>query len=175
MNKDQCFELGTVVKSHGLQGEVSIKLDTDYPEAYDEMESVLIEINNRLIPFFIETYSRNGDFALVKFEDLESREQADEIKECRLFLPLDQLPPLESDQFYFHEIKGFKIIDDQLGELGFIREVYDVTAQALIAMEYEGKEVLIPITDEIIGKADRKQKTLSVNLPDGLLNLYLEE
>ena len=175
MNKDQCFELGNVVKSHGLNGEVSIKIDADYPEAYDEMESVLLEQNGRLVPFFIETYSRNGEFALVKFEDINSREQADELKHCRLFLPIADLPELPEDQFYYHEIKGYKVVDEQQGELGKVSEVYDMAAQALIAMDYQGKEVLIPITDTIVKLADKKEGILHVSLPDGLIDLYLEE
>jgi 16S rRNA processing protein RimM len=175
MNKDQCFELGVVVKSHGLNGEVSIKLDTDYPEAYDEMESVLLEQKGRLIPFFIESYSRNREFAIVKFEDINSREQADTLKGCRLFLPDEDLPELPDDQFYFHEVKGYTIVDEQEGTLGVIREIYDVTAQALIAMDWKGKEVLIPINDDIVGRIDRDKQELHVNLPGGLLDLYLEE
>jgi 16S rRNA processing protein RimM len=175
MKLDQCFQLGVVLKPHGLKGELYISLDTDYPEDYQEMESVFMLQNGKLVPFFIEHIQLKNKEALVKFEDVEDKEGALSLRGNTLHLPLTDLPELTGNQFYFHEIDGFKIEDTEKGMLGIVKEVFEAGHQDLIGMEYQGKEVLIPINDEVILDVDRNNKLLRVSLPEGLLELYLEE
>ncbi len=175
MKLSQCFELGIVSRPHGLKGEVYVALDTDFPQEYAEMESVFLLQNGKLIPFFIEHLQIRNSEALIKFEEIDDKDAALTIKGLSLHLPLDQLPELESDQFYFHEIIGYQIIDENLGELGEVGQVYDTGHQDLIGMNYKEKEVLIPINDEIIVSVDREKQIMSVNLPEGLLELFLED
>ncbi|MBU1821567.1 MAG: PRC-barrel domain-containing protein, partial [Bacteroidetes bacterium] len=88
--------------------------------------------------------------------------------------PLDTLDELNEDQFYYHEIQGFEVVDENLGVLGTVREVYSVSTQNLIALDYRGVEVLIPIVDDIVLTADREKNQVLVNLPEGLLQVYTE-
>lgn len=175
MDFEACFQLGYVSKVHGVKGEVQCFLDVDVPENYRKMESVFVDIDNKLVPFFIEHLSLQGQRAVVKFEDVDSIEQAETLKSKGLYLPLEKLPALEEDQFYFHEIVGYKVEDAQEGVLGIVKGIYELPHQDLIAMEFKGKEVLIPIADEIIRKVSHNHKTLHVELPAGLLQIYLDE
>jgi 16S rRNA processing protein RimM len=174
MNINACFELGYITKKHGLQGEVSIHLDTDNPENYSELESVFVEIDQKLVPFFIESLSIRGEKALVKFEGVEDAEGAEELKGSKLFLPLENLPPLEGKTFYFHEVIGFRITDRSFGLIGTVTDIYDVSAQQLFAIDHKGKEVLVPVNDEIIEQVDRSEKIIHVDLPEGLIDIFLE-
>ncbi len=173
MRVDDCFLLGYVIKPHGLKGEVSVLLDVDYPEVYKEMESVFLEIDRRLVPFFISALSLSGDRAVVRFEDIDTFEQAESIKGCALYLPEDELPEMDDDQFYFHEIIGFQVIDDAAGLIGTVKHVYDSGKQDLLAIDHGGTEILVPVIDEIVKRVDRENNTLYVTLPDGLLDIYL--
>lgn len=174
MNPESCFELGHILKAHGIMGEVQAVLDVDIPEEYIELESVFVEINQKLIPFFIEDLKLfKGKKALIKFEDVDSVQDAEELQWKKLFLPLKFLPKLEQGKFYYHEIIDYLVVDQKAGQLGKIREVAEAPGQDLIFMEYEGKEVLIPITDEVVLKADHEAKELHVDLPEGLLDIYL--
>ncbi|GAA5031886.1 ribosome maturation factor RimM [Marivirga lumbricoides] len=175
MKQSQCFQLGIVSRPHGLKGEVYISLDTDFPEEYAEMESVFLLQNGKLVPFFIEHLQIRNTEALVKFEDIDDKDAALSIKGLSLHLPLNQLPELSDDQFYFHEIIDFQVVDKNLGSLGKVAQVYEAGHQDLIGMDYQQKEVLIPINDDIINSVDRENKIIMVTLPDGLLELYLEE
>lgn len=175
MKPNQCFQLGVVSKPHGLKGELYISLDTDYPEDYAELESVFLLQNGKLVPFFIEYIQIKHTQALLKFEDVNSKDEAVLLKGMSVHLPLNKLPELSDDQFYFHEIIGYSIKDQNLGDLGVVSQVYEAGHQDLIGMEYQGKEVLIPINDDIIEKVNRVEKQLLVNLPEGLIDLYLEE
>lgn len=174
MNINACFELGYITKKHGLQGEVSIQLDTDNPENYSELESVFVEVDQKLVPFFIESLSIRGEKALVKFEEVDDAERAEELKGAKLFLPLENLPPLEGTSFYFHEVIGFNITDRSFGLIGTVTDIYDLSTQQLFAIDHKGKEVLVPVNDEIIEKVDRDKKAILVNLPEGLVDIFLD-
>ncbi|GAB3330855.1 ribosome maturation factor RimM [Larkinella ripae] len=175
MTKDDCFQLGKITKTHGVRGEMVFFLDVDMPELYSEMDSVLIEIKGDLVPHFIESISVNRNRGIVALEGVETIEEAQKLVNCDLFLPLDNLEELKEGQFYFHEIVGFRVHDEKLGELGTVRTVYNVPPQDLIAMDYQGKEILIPVNDELTPKADKAQQILHVRLPDGLVDIYLNE
>ncbi|MHA7056432.1 ribosome maturation factor RimM [Aquimarina sp. M1] len=174
MKKEDCFYLGRIVSKFSFKGEVLIKLDTDEPESYVKMESVFVSYNKNLVPFFIERSSlHKSDLLRVKFEDVDSEEDADDLMKAEIYLPLSLLPKLEGDQFYFHEVIGFKIVDLTFGEVGIIKHINDSTAQALFEIDRNGIEILIPMNDEFIDKVDRETKTVFVNTPEGLIDLYL--
>jgi len=174
MRKEECFYLGKIAKKFSYKGEVLVYLDTDEPELYENMESVFVEINKNLVPFFIENSAlHKNDFLRVKFEDIDNEEQADEILGCELYLPLSFLPKLEGNQFYYHEVIGFEIEDQRLGVVGKIVSVNDSTAQPLFEVLNGTVEILIPMIDQFLVKIDRDNKKVVMNLPEGLVEMYL--
>jgi 16S rRNA processing protein RimM len=174
MRKEECFYLGKIVKKHSFKGEVVIKLDTDEPELYGNMESVFVDFGNNLVPFFIEKSSLSkGTMLRVKFEDVNSEEDADAIVRSGIYLPLALLPKLEGNKFYFHEVIGFRVIDVNHGEVGRIVNINDKAAQPLFEIEREGKEIFIPLIDDFIKKVDKEKKEVQVETPEGLIDLYL--
>lgn len=176
MRLDDCFELGHIQKPHGLRGEVSVFLDTDFPEDYNEMGSVFVLDSTGLIPFFIESIHMKGtDRAIVKFEEIDTFEDAKELQSCKLYLPLTVLPDLGEGKFYFHEIIGYSVLDKQHGALGTVSNIYSAGPNELLAVEYQENEILIPLQDEIVLEVNKEKGEIMVDLPDGLLDLYTEE
>ena len=174
MQVDECYQLGHVIKKHGLNGGVTIFLDVDFPEEYSELESVFVEVNKKLVPFFIEHISIKGKKANVKFEEVDSVEDAEGLKSHAIYLPLSSLPDLGDDQFYFHQVVGYKIIDLNSKVDGLIKSVLTGPQQDLFEVEIKGKEALIPISDQIIKRIDHEKKCIEISAPDGLLEIYLE-
>ena len=174
MRKEDCFYLGKIVRKHSFRGEVIIKLDTDEPELYRNMESVFVNLGGNLIPFFIEksSLSKQTQFR-VKFEDINSEEEAESILRSEIYLPLDLLPKLEGTKFYYHEVIGFKILDVNFGLVGTIESINDTAAQPLFEILHGDKEVFIPLIDDFIKKVDRTKKQIHVETPEGLIDLYL--
>ena len=174
MQKKDCFFVGKIVKKYSFKGELLIKLDTDDPEQFLEMESVFVERHKSLVPFFIESLSLHKSSLLrIKFEEVTNEAEANAMLGTDLYLPLTLLPKLEGTKFYYHEIIGFAVVDSQHGPIGNVAAVNDATAQHLFIIEHLGKEILVPINDEIIQQIDRGNKTLYLNTPEGLIDLYL--
>lgn len=90
-----------------------------------------------------------------------------------LYLPLDLLPELKGDQFYFHEVVGFTAVDKEFGEIGTITYVNDSNTQAIFEIDRDGNQVLIPMVDDFIKKVDREAKQMHFELPEGLIDLYI--
>jgi len=174
MQKEECFYLGKIVSKYSFKGEVLVKIDTDDPEIYENMESVFVSLGNNLVPFFLDKCRLHKSTLLrIDFEEVKTESDADRIMGSKLYLPLAMLPKLSGNKFYFHEIIDYKVIDAMHGDIGVITGVNDTTSQALFEIEKEGKEILIPITDEIINKVDREDKTIHVSTPEGLVDLYI--
>ncbi|MEO9891400.1 ribosome maturation factor RimM [Aurantibacter sp.] len=175
MRKEDCFYLGKIVSKYSFKGEVLVKLDTDEPEIYENMESVFIRLKaNNLVPFFIKSCRLHKSALLrIDFEDINDEQSADRIMGSELFLPLELLPKLTGNKFYFHEVVGYTLQDSVHGDIGNITGVNDNTSQALFVAMKGDKELLIPISDEIVTKVDRESKSIHVTTPEGLVALYL--
>ncbi|NNE31580.1 MAG: 16S rRNA processing protein RimM [Winogradskyella sp.] len=175
MKKEDCFYLGKIVKKYSFKGELLAKLDTDEPDLYDNLDAIFIDLRGNLVPFFIESSQlHKSNLLRLKFEDVDTEEDADALLKTDLFLPLNLLPKLDGNKFYFHEVIGFTIKDVNFGEVGILKEINDSTAQALFQIDRNGVEILIPMNDEFIAKVDRKNKVIEVKTPEGLIDLYLE-
>jgi len=174
MRKEDCFYLGKIVRKHSFRGGVVAKLDTDEPELYQNLESVFVALGNDLVPFFIEeSLLQKGNQLRIQFEDILSEADADAILGSGLYLPLEFLPKLTGDKFYFHEIIGFDLEDIHHGYVGVITGVNDTSAQPLFEIDSNGVDVFIPMIDDFIKKVDRDNNKIIVEAPEGLIDIYL--
>ncbi len=174
MNKADCFHLGYVAKLHGYKGEVSLFLDVTNPEDYNSLDAVFIEIDQQLTPFFIESFKlKNKGFAAVKFEGVNTENDARILLRKKLFLPAQILPELTGNEFYDHEVVGYTVVDEKFGTVGILESVIDLAVNPLLQIMNGEKEVLVPLSQDVIKKVDRKKKELHILAPEGLIDLYL--
>ncbi|UOQ78221.1 ribosome maturation factor RimM [Hymenobacter sp. 5516J-16] len=177
MTLDDCYELGSVVKPHGLKGFVVAAFDVDNLDDYRKLKSVLVELPTapgKLTDYAVEKLQPQSDArALLKFKGIDRIEDAEPLRNAKLWRPLTELPNLAKDQFYFHDVVGYLVVDEQLGELGTVETFYELPQQDVLSMRYKGVEVLIPVVDELVKQADQAARKLFVNLPEGLLDVYL--
>ena len=174
MQKENCFYLGKITKTVGYKGELALFMDVDQPENYFQLPSVLADVNGSLIPYFFEflQFRKDRHFKCM-FQGVETIEQAERLVNKELYLPLDILPKLSGKKFYFHEIIGFVVIDQNKTSLGQIQRVIDLPTNPLFEVISEsGSEILVPMHDDVIVKVDRDNNTIEVSLPDGFLELY---
>ena len=169
------FYLGKITKKYSFKGELILNLDTDEPNLYHNISSVFIDLNGKIIPHFIEKSSMHKKTSLrIKFEDVNSEEEASYLLNKKVYLPMNLLPKLKGKKFYYHEIIGYKVVDLNYGNTGSIISVNDASSQSIFVIENQNKQILIPINDKIIEKIDRKNKTIYISAPNGLIELYLD-
>lgn len=173
MKIDDCFEIGAIVKTHGFKGEVVLLLDVDNPLEYTKLESMFLEQSGKLIPFFIDQSQLHGDKLRLTLEDVTDEESAKKLIGAKAYLPLEFLPDLGDDHYYFHEIIGYEVLMDQK-ILGQVHEIYDTEPNLLFGFKMGAHEVLVPFQDQFLLKVDKKSKQIHVSLPEGYLDIYLE-
>jgi 16S rRNA processing protein RimM len=175
MAEPELFRLGKILKPFGSKGEVVAYLDVDDLQQYRSLDMVFVGINKNIIPFFIDAIQlKTKNQAILKFQDIDSHADTEIIIGSELFLPAGFLPKLKGNKFYFHEVIGFEVIDKEKGNIGHISRVLELPYQSVIEIHFNGKEILIPIADELIKKVDRKNKVILVEAPDGLIDMYLQ-
>ncbi|MEI7490002.1 MAG: ribosome maturation factor RimM [Bacteroidota bacterium] len=174
MQRDDFYYLGKIIKTVGNKGQLMVHLDVDEPLNYEALESVYLDVYGERIPFFITAIQlKNRNSAIISFSDVITTDEAEEYIGREMFLPLDSLPELSGNQFYFHEIEGFTVIDKNYGELGILESVLDLNHQALFQVRHGEKEILIPAVDQVIRGIDREKRILSIEAPEGLIDIYL--
>ena len=173
MSVNEFYFLGKITRKFSFKGDLIIFLDTDAPSEYYHLDKIFTKIKDRYIPYFIEEiFPYKNNSIRVHFEDINDENEAKMLINKEIYLPCNSLPVLEGNKFYYHEIEGFKIKDKKVGELGYIKYVNDKSPQHLFVVDYNKKEILIPINDDLIENIDRKEKLINMNLPSGLIELY---
>ncbi|MDE7338572.1 MAG: ribosome maturation factor RimM, partial [Bacteroidales bacterium] len=159
----------------GLKGDVLAMLDVDKRSDYAQLDSVLVMVKKSLVPYFLERVEIRPNGAVLHFEDT-GLEEAEKMIGCELYLPLDVLPPLTGNRFYFHEVIGFEVVDAEKGVLGVLREIMDNGPQPVLCIDHaSGKEILMPLIDPFLEKVERSERRLYVRAPEGLVDFYLEQ
>jgi 16S rRNA processing protein RimM len=172
MKKEDCFYLGKIVKKYSFKGELILKLDTDQPEIYENLNAIFLDMGKTLVPYFIESsLFQKGNHMRIRFEDVDSEEDAELLLKRDAYLPLNLLPKLEGNQFYFHEVTGFILEDINFGKVGVIASINDRSAQPLFVVKTDHTEILVPMVDDFIEKIDRVNKKVLVRTPEGLIDM----
>ena len=174
MTKDKCFYVGKIVKTHGIKGEVTLRIDNEDFDYIEKLDYFLLDINDTLIPFFVEKITSHSNRSFVLFQDLKTLEAASQLVGVTAYLPLELLPERSGNDFYSHEVVGFLVVDEEKGELGKVQEIIEYPTQSLIQIIKDGKEILIPIHDDIIKDVNREEKKIFIKAPVGLIDMYIE-
>ena len=171
MQKEKCFSLGKITKLHGYKGAVVLHIDSSTPQYFKELESVLLEIDQELVPFFVASRGKlNGKKLVVSFEDVDPN-QAKRLVDAAAYLPLAMLPEQEEDKnFYDKAIQGYTALN-RGHEIGQIIEIIEQSAQNLFLIESEQKQYLVPVVEPFIQRIDHKKESIYFDLPEGLLDL----
>ncbi|MBL7927776.1 MAG: 16S rRNA processing protein RimM [Bacteroidia bacterium] len=171
MNIDQCFYFGKLIRLRGMDGTLVMEADVDHPKHYQHLKSIYVDLDNRLLIQDIDKIQIQSP-GFIKFTQTDV-EAAAILVGCDLYLPLNQLPTLSGNDFYYHEIIGFTIIDKAFGTVGEIENIYDMPQHGVARVMCQDKEVLVPLLKMFVTSINRNKKQMLMQLPDGLLDVYL--
>lgn len=171
INIKDYIEAGYVKKTHGVQGGLHLILDESLDEIIEELEFVFFEIDGLPVPFFIEEISSLGTgFANVQFKHIENKEKAQNYVGFKIMVDKSEIAD-SSDLVSIGLLKGFTLIDTQLGEIGEIQDVNDFGGNIVFTLNYENQEVMIPFNEELLVNFSPEKSTITLNCPEGLFDL----
>ncbi|MEZ2335900.1 ribosome maturation factor RimM [Mucilaginibacter sp. RCC_168] len=175
MKTEDCFRVGSILKTKGLKGEMQIYVDFDSLDAI-KFDALFVDIAGKLIPYFVTSikYLQKNN-AYLYLEDVDAIEKAALLVKKDIYLPNKLKPKKKKAEFTLNDVKGFIAVDETHGELGEILEVQEYPQQLIAIVQYKNKEVMFPLNIDIIKGIDVEGGEIYVDLPVGLLDVYLSE
>ena len=172
MFREDCFLLGTLTKVHGIQGELNLVFKNESSYEYEHLESVFIEIDGKLAPFFIDTFRpKDKENCLISFDDIVNEEEAQELKDCDLFAELiDKPESYKESEFELSHLIGYELFDKKTS-LGRIIDIEPYTNNEQFVIKHENQDILIPANQELIKEILHDSNRLIMDLPEGLLEV----
>ncbi len=168
ITKDEIIEIGKLRKPHGTRGEIQCTLINDWLDAA-EPEFLVLEIDNILVPFYLEEYRyKNDETVLLTFEDITSEEQAARLAGSRVFLHKNHLPEDAEVTLAPTSLIGYTVIDTEQGNLGTITDIDTSTINTLFSLS---SGAIFPAHDDFVVDINTDTHTLTVTLPEGMLSL----
>ena len=171
--KDHSY-IGKIVKLHGYKGGVSLYMDVSNPNAYTNLKSIFIELDGILTPFFIKAFKlKNKGFVALHFEGIDSDASAKSLIDKQVFIPSSKLQEVDETRFLGHELIGYKVFDQEKGDIGTLVEVLEQKGNPLFVLDHNGSEILLPVFEGLLISIDAPKKQMLVKAPQGLIDLYL--
>ncbi|MBX2877851.1 MAG: ribosome maturation factor RimM [Saprospiraceae bacterium] len=174
MAKTSLQEVGKLGKTFGFDGTLKVKIEGSYLAQLQAAEFVFIETAGNKLPYFLEKITQDSS-TTIKFEDINSKEEAQVIAGQKLYLELvaeEVKGPLGMTEInHWTDLVGFQLEDEKVGTLGVIQEIYELPQQWMASIDYKGEEVLIPLNETFVKGIDPTEKVVVTVLPEGLLEL----
>lgn len=171
IRKEDVYKIGLFNKPHGVRGELSFTFTDDIFDRV-ECEYLICRLDGIFVPFFIEEYRfRSDSTALIKLEGVDSAERARAFTNAEVYFPVKYREELGEEQSSWDFFIGFRVKDILHGELGEIVDVDNSTINTLFIIDRDGEELLMPAREEFIVGMDGNTKLMTVELPEGLLNM----
>lgn len=164
--------LGTVVRSHGLKGALKVNAESaGFPELKKD-EPVFIQLQGGPVPFFVEECSVSGyDKLVIKLQEIDSLEKAESFIGKAILLDRARFEAPEADAS--NELIGFTVVDFEKGKIGVVSGFLETPQHPILEVEFNNKTILIPWVEEIVKVVEVEKKVISVEAPDGLIDLYI--
>ncbi len=172
--KEESTQIGYIQKPHGVKGELVLTLSEGIYSDDLDPEFIFLDIDNGLVPFYVETYRiKSTKSILIKLETIDNESKAKLITGSQTYIETSLLE--QSDDLPLKAFVGFKVTDIQKGYIGTITDVHEFSNNPLFVIDHEGNEVLIPINQSFIQSYNDINKSMNVNLPEGLIDLNLKK
>ena len=162
-------EVGKIVKTHGVNGEVIVELDNP-AILEDTTDPVVLEIEGLRVPFFIsQARAVSAQRARVQFDCTHTEQRAKTLVGCKFFVSADVFDDIDDEYASPSAIVGFTVVDKRHGDIGKVLSVDNLNINPIMVVGE--KQTLIPFHPEFVSKIDFRKRQVRVALPDGLLNL----
>lgn len=172
---DDFILVGKTKKTHGVRGGVKLQLEDRFLEDVLKVDVAFLKIQGKLLPYFVEGFDFTNKL-IIFFEDIKTPEAAIPITSKEVYVRKKDLSSpaevtFQTGKLQYGKLEGFEIYDTEFGTIGRIEAVMEFPQQEMAQVNYQGKEVLIPLNDQFILAFDAEQKQVTMTLPEGILSL----
>lgn len=172
IKRESVYKIGRIGKPHGVDGEVSFHFNDDVFDRTDA-DYLVLDMDGIMVPFFIDEYRfKTDETALVRFADICTQERARDLTGCDVYFPR-QHSDSSADSLSWAEIVGYGVVDAATNKIvGTIESVDDSTINTLFELRTPtNDDLLVPASEELITDVDTEGRVITMQLPDGLLNM----
>ncbi len=169
MTRDKCLLLGTISKTHGVRGELIIRIADPSFEPDENWESLFLQIDGILVPFFISSlHAPKADEWFICFDDYDNKDSAQNLVGSPVWIQKDFMAEVK-EEIYMDELTGYAIFNVRTGRQGLITDFMDIPGNPVFEVSLEGEKVLVPAQDDMIEEIDQENKKLIIRLPEGIM------
>ncbi|MDD6039052.1 MAG: ribosome maturation factor RimM [bacterium] len=166
------LQVGAILDTHGLKGEVKVFPTTDDATRYDYLKDViLIDKDNHEVSLTVEAVRYFKNLVIVKFKGIGHINDVEKYKKCNLYVTRENAVALEENEYFVADLIGLKVISDEGEALGVIADVLNTGANDVYVVRGQKEELLIPAIKQCILDVSMEDKTMKVHLLDGLREL----
>ena len=167
---EEYFEIGQIVNTSGLKGEIKIKPFTDDITKFNNFKTIYVSIKKELKEFEIERVRFSKNMVFLKLKGIDTIEEAENYRNLYLKIKRDKDEKLEKDTYYIVDLLGCKVCTDEQKELGEVIDVFSTGSNDVYVVKDElGKQVLLPAIKDVIKNVDIENKLITVHLMEGLI------
>lgn len=168
MHTTTYIEVGIIQRKQGLKGNVVARFHHDMSHL-NGLSTLFIQINHTLVPYCVEQLSCQHRKAIIKLQGVNNPKDAHHLQGRFIFMPQEVLPQVPAQASCLDGLLGYHVVDEQEGSLGIVQAIYAPTQQRLLAVDYQGRELLVPYHEDIVIHVDHGQRTIAVQLPNGFI------
>ena len=163
------IEVGKIINTHGLRGEVKVMPWTDTPDVFEDLEQVFIRTKKEEKKLTIRQIKYQKNNLIIKFAELERIEEAELLKNNILWADRDDLGELPEGVYYITDLIGLDVVDESGTKLGSLTDVLQTGANDVYVVKREGaRDLLLPVIDEVVLSVNLEEKKVTVRLMEGL-------
>jgi len=172
IRKEDNLLLGTIARTHGTKGSVLLRLRNIKPEEIKNRDSVFVDIDGLLVPFFIVEFKANSDSSvIVKFDDIDSEQSARIFSGSEVYVAPAQIKRNKKQPDIIPSVIGYRVIDKKHGFIGIAGARTGVSGNPLLEVKLEGKVYLVPVHEDIFLEINDNTREILIDTPEGLLEI----
>lgn len=169
--KADCVKVGFFKKTHGVSGELVLEYEPQFEYSIENADRFFVEIEGLLVPFFVLEDGfrfKTENSAIITFDGVETEKYAKRMVGSSVFLFKNEIIEMPDEQPE-SQFENYLLVDEKLGEIGIIKQIDNYSGNIVITVNYRGQELLVPFNEDFLIETDKKNKTLKLRLPEGLI------
>lgn len=166
------LEVGKIVNTHGLRGEVKVVPWTDYPEVFEDIESVYIKKKSDYERLDLAGIKYQKNNLIIRFVQIKDINEAEKYKNQVLYAEREALGELPEGVYYIADLIGLDVIKEDGERVGVIADVFNTGSSDIYEVKRDGKKnLLLPVIDEVVLNVDMENRRVTVRMMEGLEDL----